>query len=290
MWNIRRKVSVFFVCTVFMFIGMGSIVLAADDGITGESSVNLGIRPDQHGGTCLDFDDLQAGSSLSLYQGVNFINTDGALDVRSEFPGPVFTSPNSILPANYTSSGNKTRAVFPATVSNVSITMGDYNADEDILTLEAYDSSDNLLGSDTQTIPSSLSGGVDLHVNASNIAYVEFWGRGVNENSVFFDNLCFDGDAACTLGLNLGSTGGTLNMDFTVGTAAPATWNIYLSVFNVVLPLASIPLPAIDPPLAVPIPIPGLPPLGGIGVLTTLTTPGDGIICSDWKTVDTGSP
>ncbi len=75
----------------------------------------------------------------------------------------------------------------------------------------------------------------------------------------------------------------SLNMDFTVGSTEPATWNVYFAVYNVVVPLWSVPLPAIALPVAFPFPS-----LVGIGVLTTLTTPGGGIICSDWKTVDTG--
>ncbi len=92
---------------------------------------------------------------------------------------------------------------------------------------------------------------------------------------------------ACTLNTDLSFVGDTLNMGFYLGTQEPATWNVYLSVFDVLVPLFSIPLPALDQPISVPISIPGFPDLGGIGVLTTLTT-ADGIICSDWETVDTG--
>ncbi len=99
---------------------------------------------------------------------------------------------------------------------------------------------------------------------------------------------CVDGSSACPLNVDLSYNNGNLNMDFTVGTVVPATWNIYLSVLDFVIPVLSIPLPVIDPPIAVPIPIPGFPSFGGVGVLTTLTTPGGGIICSDWDVVDTG--
>ena len=91
---------------------------------------------------------------------------------------------------------------------------------------------------------------------------------------------------ACAI--NLSFTGGTLNMDFTVGPPTAATWNVFLSVADVVIPMLSIPLQAIVPSISVPIAIPGFPNLGGIGILTTLTTPTGGIICSEWKTVDTG--
>ncbi len=89
---------------------------------------------------------------------------------------------------------------------------------------------------------------------------------------------------SCTLDVDVRYTGDTLNMDFTVGLLSPATWNVFLSVADVAVPLLSIPLPAIDPPLSLSIPIPGFPDFGGIGILTTLTTPTGGIICSDWST------
>ena len=94
----------------------------------------------------------------------------------------------------------------------------------------------------------------------------------------------------CVLTQDHSYTSGTLNMDFNLGLSTPATWNVYLSVANVAVPLFSIPLPTIDPPISAPLSIPGFPDLGGIGVLTTLTTPVNGIICSDWLTVDISSP
>lgn len=94
--------------------------------------------------------------------------------------------------------------------------------------------------------------------------------------------------ANCNLDLGLSVTGSTLNMDFTVGISTPAIWNVYLRVYGIFIPLWSIPLPAIDPPIAIPVPIPGFPTLGEVGIFTLLATPADGIICFDWKTVDTG--
>ena len=75
-----------------------------------------------------------------------------------------------------------------------------------------------------------------------------------------------------------------------MGTTDPATWNVWMSVQTLTFPLWSIPLPPIDPPISAPVPLPEFPQLGSIGVLTTLTTPTVGIICSDWQTVDTGTP
>ena len=94
------------------------------------------------------------------------------------------------------------------------------------------------------------------------------------------------GDAC---GVTLTYTSGTLELDFQVATSAPATWNVWLSVQDFTVPFWSIPLPVIDPPLPVNIPIPGFPQIGTVGFLTTLTRAGgEGIVCSDWKTIDTG--
>jgi hypothetical protein len=175
--------------------------LATDeDGIGGVSPFPPAAEeeaPPTEGLTCLNFDDLAPGTALTTYGGVRFKNTHGGLTVKSAYPGPVFTSPNSVLPDSYSSSGNKSRATFSAPVSEASVTMGDYGADSDDLYLRAYDSSNNLVDSDFTSIPSTLNGGVDLLVSGSDIAYVEFYGRGVNNNSVYFDNLCFTQAQTC---------------------------------------------------------------------------------------------
>ena len=82
--------------------------------------------------------------------------------------------------------------------------------------------------------------------------------------------------------------GDTLTLDFQLSTAEPTTWNAWMSVQTFTFPLWSIALPPIE--LSTPISIPGFPQLGSIGVLTTLTTAGEGIVCSDWEAVDTGTP
>ncbi len=97
----------------------------------------------------------------------------------------------------------------------------------------------------------------------------------------------FSSASVCTNNVALSYTGGRLIMDFTVGSKSAGKWNVLLSYNNTFLPLFSISVPVIVPPMAIPVAFP-FPSIGGIGVLTTLTSPGDGIICSDWQTVDTG--
>jgi hypothetical protein len=97
------------------------------------------------------------------------------------------------------------------------------------------------------------------------------------------------GHPTCTLSLATSLTDGTLSLAFTLGTQEPATWNIWLTAQNEVVRLLSVPLGVLDPPVSVPFTIPFVPALGTVGVLTTLTTPDQGIICSAFATVETGS-
>ena len=77
----------------------------------------------------------------------------------------------------------------------------------------------------------------------------------------------------------------TLRVDFEVGTAHAGTWNVWLSIANATIPLWSIPVTP-TPVTTIPIGFP-IGDFGEIGVLTTITTPGDGIICEALETVDT---
>jgi hypothetical protein len=94
----------------------------------------------------------------------------------------------------------------------------------------------------------------------------------------------------CTLNLTPSIIEGTLMLDVQLGTQAPATWNVWLIAQAEVTPLVSAALPVIAPPASVELDLPFFPALGTIGVLTTLTTPDTGIICSVFSTVDSGPP
>jgi hypothetical protein len=94
----------------------------------------------------------------------------------------------------------------------------------------------------------------------------------------------------CTLNLTASVTDGTLTLDFDVGTHEPATWNVWLIAQAEITEFLSATLPRVDPPIPVHVSIPFFPSLGTIGILTTFTTPDQGIICSVFKTVNTRSP
>lgn len=81
---------------------------------------------------------------------------------------------------------------------------------------------------------------------------------------------------------------GTLSLNFNLGTVTPVTWNVFLSLQNSTVRLWSLPIPAVDPPVQIPVSIPGFPALGRIGVLTTFVN-SSGIVCSSWRTVNTGT-
>lgn len=144
-----------------------------------------------------DFDTVAAGSYdevtfSSMFDYVSFDNTGGSsFSVASCTLGPDFTCGNAILNSPYSNEGNSTIATFDYLVDSVSVTIGDYAADADTLYLYAYDSINNLIASDTFDLASSTSGGPTLSVSAANIAYVEYYGVGINNNSVYWDNFTF---------------------------------------------------------------------------------------------------
>ena len=92
----------------------------------------------------------------------------------------------------------------------------------------------------------------------------------------------------CTMLHDLDYVDGTLSMDFDIGTMQPATWQTVLIMHWGIFPLWSMELPAIDPPLSVPISFP-FPSVGPIGLFSVLTTPHTGIECWNFEMVDTGN-
>ncbi len=148
-----------------------------------------------------DFDSIATGTYSeaafsSFFGGVSFDNTGGnEFEVRSK---PSSLQPdffgNVILNSPYNTLGNSTIATLDNSTDFVSVTLGDMNGDSDNLFLNAYDSSGNLVGSDFYANPASSYAGHTLAVSSlsADIAWVEFYGKGANNNSVFWDNLTFN--------------------------------------------------------------------------------------------------
>jgi hypothetical protein len=88
---------------------------------------------------------------------------------------------------------------------------------------------------------------------------------------------------------NYDATSGTLTMHFTVGTKAAAQWNGWLTSQSSMTSLFSIAQPITKPPKSI-TQTTSLSPQGTVGILSTLTAPTKGIICSSWVPINTGTP
>lgn len=98
----------------------------------------------------------------------------------------------------------------------------------------------------------------------------------------------FESQGNCTLILDVSYTAGIATIQATVGTWVPATENIWGTFQSNVLNLESTAIPVTDPPAKTLVFSGAVPAQGVVAAFATLTTPADGIICSDFKTVDTG--
>ena len=92
----------------------------------------------------------------------------------------------------------------------------------------------------------------------------------------------------CTLELTPSYESGTLTVDVLLGTNVAATANLWGTAESNIISIFTGPVPVIEPTNITAINSP-LPPSGTVGILATLTLPELSIICSDFKTVDTGS-
>ncbi len=95
----------------------------------------------------------------------------------------------------------------------------------------------------------------------------------------------------CTLkdSLSYNASTSTLTMNFTEGNTAVDTWNAWLTDQNTMTNLFTVSQPITNP--AQPITkTTTLSPEGNVGVLSTLTTPKKGIICSVYTQLNTGTP
>ena len=99
----------------------------------------------------------------------------------------------------------------------------------------------------------------------------------------------FESQGDCTLILEVSYTAGTATIEAMVGTSVPATKNIWGTAQSNVLNLESTAILVTDPPVTDLVFSGAVPAQGVVAVFATLTTPEDGIICSDFKNLDTGS-
>lgn len=151
----------------------------------------------------IGFEELTLGSSHAslVYADVTFTNNMGNLNVASSPGAPL--SGNVILGPNTHTAGEWYVATFGISgVNQVSVDLGDWDADYDTVELYAYDSSNNLIGSDLDLIHYTTYGGLTLSVTTlTDIAYVHFNETGSNNfdtgypGSIYFDNFTYNAKA-----------------------------------------------------------------------------------------------
>ena len=100
-------------------------------------------------------------------------------------------------------------------------------------------------------------------------------------------DVIFTPPTSCTLATTLSYSASTLTMQFDVGTSVPATWRAWLVSQSGISKLFAKALPVVAPPRLF-TRTSAVPSEGMVGVVTTLSTPTAGIMCSAWQTVDTG--
>jgi len=93
----------------------------------------------------------------------------------------------------------------------------------------------------------------------------------------------------CKLADTLSYSSGTLTMNFTIENSFATVWNAWLTYQNTMVRLFAVPQPITDSPAHI-TQTTTLSPEGNAGVLSTLTTPKNGIVCSSWAQWQTGTP
>ena len=128
----------------------------------------------------INFDALSLGGVSSYTEsGVTFTAPDFSTVLS---PNGTFALLEGSDPRNFL------RADISGGASSVSVDLGDYNADSDLLFLDVYDSSNALLGHTELFINDSFTGMQTLSLSTPGISYAIFGGIGDKGSSVFADN------------------------------------------------------------------------------------------------------
>jgi hypothetical protein len=92
----------------------------------------------------------------------------------------------------------------------------------------------------------------------------------------------------CVDRLSLAYSLDTLTIGFTLRNRNPSIWSAWAFYWGGIVPLWSGPIPAVPSEVSFEVPLPGVSPLGNLGIITTMTTADGGLTCWDAKVVDTG--
>ena len=143
-------------------------------------------------GESVNFDSVPTGSYSSLTFSdfvLTFPGGNGHFNIVPASPGPPISGQAAI--SYYQNPGPDAFLVTPTSLmAYFSIAGGDYDQDTDYLHLRAYDAFNNLIGSNDNTVPNDLYGGVYVTVGTTTpIDHLQFWSDGDFPGSVYWDSI-----------------------------------------------------------------------------------------------------
>jgi hypothetical protein len=147
------------------------------------------------GATVIGFEEFTAGTIVSgpgVFADVVLSSGNDQITAVASNPGPDFTGLMSAMASPFTHSSPFRADFLISGVGSVSVVMGDYNADQDNIFLQAFDINNVLLDEATAIVTSATYGGPTLAITGADIAYVLFGSTGIYSNSVYFDNFTYD--------------------------------------------------------------------------------------------------
>ena len=139
--------------------------------------------------TTIDFNSLSGTFTSYTNSGVTFTPVGGGLLAASLTPN------GTIGLLEISSPHHMIRADVAGGTNFVSIDLGDYDADPDLLTLQVFDAANNSLGLTTLLIDASFTGMMTLSLSVAGIDHAIFGSTApsVNGSSVYADNFTFTG-------------------------------------------------------------------------------------------------
>jgi hypothetical protein len=136
----------------------------------------------------IDFESMPGGVLTSYSeQGVTFTALNGG-DITADLYGLTPNGTRGIIGLDF----DPIQADISGGAQLVSVDLGDFNQDADLLFLRAFNAADELIGSETFVIPDFFVGMVTLSVSVVDIASVVFGGIGGSGSSVYGDNFVFE--------------------------------------------------------------------------------------------------